>query len=226
MSAKLEAFLTNFDIIKDKILQKEGRIDVDHLCACEDSKEPDKMVTDDTPSKRFRTVRCGDCFQASPSCEKCFLRSHEHHPFHWAERWNGRYYERVPQSALGRILYFGHGGKRCPTNYVNQKALKLSVVTMNGVHPCEAIYCTCASAGERWEQLLDESLFPGTIAAPETAIRLDVLKYFDTLCSASKVTAMDFVRTSRHTTNNAFPTSVPVCLTTSAQSSVSDYFSL
>lgn len=198
MSAKLKRFLENFDTIKDKVLQHEGQLDVDEPCLC------------NSPIERFKTVTCEDCFQAPPSCEECFLRAHEKTPFHWARKWNGKYYERVPQSALGRVIYLGHNGERCPTDVANQKKLKLSVVAMNGVHACEIIQCKCLCSGERWEQLLDVSLFPGTITAPETAIQFDVLKHFDTLCSASKVAAMDFVRTLRHMTNNAFPSSVPV----------------
>lgn len=86
----------------------------------------------------------------------------------------------------------------------------LDIVDLNGVHSCKALYCNCPASPEKWEQLMQVDLFPGTMKSPATAFMFAVLKHFDLLSSISKAAAMDFVTTLRWNTNNAFIDDVPV----------------
>lgn len=147
----------------------------------------------------------------APLCDECFLRNHAVLPFHFAEKWNGRYFVRSSQTKLlGRVLHLGHGGMACPNVAEGTMPLMLDVVDLNGVRACMVQYCRCGDAGNKWEQLLQIDLFPATVKMTATAFSFSLLKHFDLLSSISKITAMDFVTTIRRTTNNAFPEDVPV----------------
>ena len=193
MSAQLSQFVENLDEIGRRILATEGDPLTMKPCHC---------------GKGFRTTRCKDCTSHVPSCDKCFLKDHSKNMFHFAEKWNGRYFERSSQARLGRVLFLGHDGSQCPSNSTG--SLNLDVVALNGVHGCKVMYCECASAGKHWEQLLDAELFPATLAKPATAFTFGIIKEFDLISSISKTSAMDFVTTIRRQTNNAFPDDVPV----------------
>lgn len=195
MSALLTDFVVNMDKIADFVIGSEGHPLVNQACPC---------------GKGTRTTRCKDCLDQAPTCDTCYLNSHTLTPFHFAEKWNGRYFERSTQASLGRIVYFGHNGSRCPHLHKDAKPLMLDVVDLNGVHSCKVLYCDCPSSEKKWEQLLQVELFPGTMRSPSTAFTFAVLKHFDTLSSISKAAAMDFVTTLRRATNNAFIDDVPV----------------
>lgn len=195
MSAHLAQFVVEFEQVAECVVASEGNPLVTEPCPC---------------GEGLRTTRCKDCLGFEPTCDKCFLRCHASTPFHVAEKWNGRYFDRMSQASLGRILHFGHRGSECPSVKTGTMPLGLDVIDLNGIHSCKVQYCQCAAAGEHWEQLLAVDLFPGTLGRPATAFSIPVLKHFDLLSSISKTSAMDFVTTLRRTTNNAFPDDVPV----------------
>lgn len=197
MSAQLAQFTVNFEKLSHYVVASEGDPSVLSPCPC---------------GKGDRTTRCKDCVGYNPTCDACFFRNHEFTPFHFAEKWNGRFFDRSSQSGIGRVLYLGHDGRPCPSVRSGTSPLHLDVVQLNGVHGCRVQYCECAKKGEHWEQLLEINLFPATLAKPATAYALPVLKHFDLLSSISKTSAMDFVTTIRRSTNNAFPDDVPVSL--------------
>lgn len=193
MSTQLAQFTDKIHDIARHILASEGHPLVGKPCSCR---------------KGVRTTRCKDCTSHVPSCDTCFLRDHAANPFHFAEKWNGRYFERMSQSDIGRILHLGHEGNPCPSN--KTVTLHLDVVHINGVHGCKAMYCECTTRGKHWEQLLDAELFPATLAKPATAFSFGAIKLFDLISTISKTSAMDFVSTLRRLTNNAFTDDVPV----------------
>ena len=110
---------------------------------------------------------------------------------HFAEEWNGKYYERCSQGRLGRILYLGHGGHCCP-RAGGDSPLVLNVVTLNGLHASKVVYCKC-SEKEKWEQLVEFHLIPATTKQPATAFSVRLLKFHDVLASVSKLSTLDFV---------------------------------
>lgn len=195
MSARLAQFLPEMDKFASYVLASEGSIFVDLPCSC---------------GKGKRTTRCKDCLMHEPLCDGCFLRNHAQLPFHFAEKWNGLFFEKSAQVSLGRVEYLGHGGLPCPRILPGSEPLMLDVVELNGVHPCKVHYCKCNSEMKNWEQLLELELFPGSVSKTATAFSFAVLKHFDLLSSIGKTSAMDFVTTLRRTTNNAFPDEVPV----------------
>lgn len=197
MSALLAQFTVEFDKIATHVMASEGSPSASTPCPC---------------GKGIRTARCKDCPLQSPVCCECFIRNHASMPFHFADIWNGKYFEKKSQADLGRVIHLGHEGLPCPSVHVNTQPLLLDVVHLNGVHGCKVQYCKCEAAGKNWEQLLLLDLFPGTLAKTATAYSFALLKHFDLLSSISKTSAMDFVTTIRRCTNNAFPDDVPVSL--------------
>lgn len=46
----------------------------------------------------------------------------DHHkllPFHWIQKWNGKYFAQTTLFNQDYILHLGHGGKTCPSNNIN-----------------------------------------------------------------------------------------------------------
>ncbi|KLO04261.1 hypothetical protein SCHPADRAFT_840849 [Schizopora paradoxa] len=194
MSAHLSQFLKKFDTLSTHVVATEGSIDTNEICPCNNG---------------HRTTRCNECFDFQPVCDACFITTHASNPFHFAERWNGLFFDKLSQAGIGRIIHLGHTGEPCPSNTLPNGPLHLDVVTLNGVHGCEVMYCECAKADDHWEQLMEVGLFPATLGKPCTAFSFALLKHFDILSSASKLSAMDYVTTLRRATNNAFPEDVP-----------------
>jgi CxC2 like cysteine cluster associated with KDZ transposases len=63
--------------------------------------------------------RCSDCLARPLCCHQCFMDHHKLLPFHWIQKWNGKYFARTTLFNQGYILHLGHGGKACPSNNIN-----------------------------------------------------------------------------------------------------------
>lgn len=165
--------------------------------------------------KGLREVRCADCVQLLPLCRTCWVHAHKHNPFHWAQVWSHErgYFVRqdistiLPDSDYGIPL--GHDGKRCPKR---SKAILMTIVDLNGVHATKISTCQCAD-NSRWRQLFDASLFPATVAEPQTAFTFRLLRDWQIMTLQSKITAYHYIRALRRLTDNVFTGNVPVCPT-------------
>ncbi|KDR71018.1 hypothetical protein GALMADRAFT_15660, partial [Galerina marginata CBS 339.88] len=157
------------------------------------------------------TTRCTDCFQSVMTCDLCFIQKHKSNPLHWAERWNGEFFERYDMSKLGQVITLGHHGEICPrVNYEDKSHLKsLIMVDVNGIHSVCLAYCRCAQSGDAVDQLLGARVFPASVIRPGTGFTFNLLETFHMDCLQSKKSAYDYVEALRRRTSNAFPTDVP-----------------
>ncbi|KAL0061228.1 hypothetical protein AAF712_011987 [Marasmius tenuissimus] len=154
-----------------------------------------------------RTIRCTDCFFSRPTCTECFLRSHTSLPLHWAEEWNGRFFERKDASAIGLIIHLGHNGEPCHLAG-HSSPRTMTIAGSNGIHTAKVTFCDCPGSGTRFEQLIRAHLFPATVDKSETAFTFDLLRDFHLHTLASKKTAYDYLYGLRMKTDNAFPEDV------------------
>ena len=177
MSSLLAQFGSEFSKLADYLVASEGSATMSTPCPC---------------GKAPRSVRCKECTAQDPVCKDCFLKSHESMPFHFAEVWNGTFFDRTSQATLGRVINLGHGGHKCPKVFPAMQPLLLDVVQLNGLHACKVHYCKCEGAGKNWEQLMQINLFPGTISKTATAYSFETLKHFDLLSSVSKTPALEY----------------------------------
>jgi hypothetical protein len=163
-----------------------------------------------------RTTQCTDCFQSATSCNQCFITSHNNAPFHWAETWNGSFFERKDISKLDHTITLGHNGNQCPNaEYHESDSSKFIIVDTNGIHSTCLCFCKCAgkvtSEYYKLDQLLEAGLFPASVKQPSLTFTFNVLKDFHLHTLESKKSAYDFISALCQWTNNAFPMDVPVC---------------
>ncbi|KAL0058117.1 hypothetical protein AAF712_015211 [Marasmius tenuissimus] len=126
-------------------------------------------------------------------------------PLHWAEEWNGMYFERKDPSELGLIISLGHNGGRCPAIGHPCSPLTFTIVDCNGIHTAKVEYCQCPNAPNRFQQLLEARLFPASVDKPETTFTFELLKDNHLHGLSSKKTSHDFMYALRMKTDNAFP---------------------
>jgi hypothetical protein len=161
-----------------------------------------------------RTCRCKDCFSSKPTCESCFVKAHANQPTHWAEVWNGSFFDRRDISELspGYATTLGHSrfGETCPyADY--SKPIQFILVDINGVHQTKVVFCQCKeSSFGRVDHLMASKIFPSTIARPESGFTFAVLQDFHLHTLTSKKSAYDYMEAICCKTDNAFPESVPV----------------
>jgi len=194
-SVLLDDFEDKLDVLLDFVLDAEADNHVDEPCHCGNGQ---------------RNLRCSDCFQFSTKCSHCFVSDHINAPFHWAEQWNGEYFERVDISTLGHNVSLGHGGMPCPKVGPSTSAVNFIIVDTNGIHETRLSFCGCVDAGDRVKQLMGAQLFPSTTTQPTLAFTFRVLKDFHLQTLESKKSAYDYIGALRRLTNNAFPDDVPV----------------
>ncbi|KAF7975232.1 hypothetical protein HWV62_10194 [Athelia sp. TMB] len=196
-SVFMEEFLENFPRLLDHLLATEADERIGTPCRC---------AVDNPPA---RMVKCHDCFQSAPTCSNCFIASHALSPLHWAEKWNGTFFERVDISELGHVISLGHSGERCPHRLDNNKAINFILTDRNGIHKTKILLCDCIGAGDRFDQLMRADIFPGSVAQPTSGFTLNLLKDYHLQTVESKKSAYDFISALRRRTNNAFPADVP-----------------
>ncbi|KAJ7453372.1 hypothetical protein B0H11DRAFT_1741449 [Mycena galericulata] len=66
-------------------------------------------------AKADSLYRCDDCSGQALWCKECCLEKHQTSPFHHPKKWNGRFFKPLDLDKMGLTLFFGHGGKPCPT---------------------------------------------------------------------------------------------------------------
>lgn len=190
----MKQFLDKKDSLLDHILAHETHCMTGSRCAC---------------GVRDRTTMCHDCLQFEPLCDDCFVQCHRNQSLHWAERWNGSFFERKDLSQLGHVINLGHGGKSCP---YSEDPKRLIVTDCNGIHDTKVAFCGCIRSGKEYTQLMKARLFPGSIDQPKMCFTFAVLKSFHMHCQVSKKSAYDFITALRRLTNNAFRDDVLVSL--------------
>ena len=166
-------------------------------------------------SGRSRTTGCEDCNGYRVRCNECFIESHKESRFHWAKVWDDRgFFVRKDISTLrdgGYATTLGHGGEQCPTNVATAVAPLLArVVHLNGVHGTLIHFCHCSGVGDKFTQMKDDGLFPGSAKDPETCFTTDVLRHFHLLSNQSKISAYNYFATLQRLTDNVFTRDVQV----------------
>jgi len=156
-------------------------------------------------------VHCRDCYQRPPLCSECFIREHKYVPFHWAERWNeeGKFFSTCDLSALDPnwSLNLGHSADPCPNA---TKAMHLNVVETSGPHGTLVRYCQCHGKPDKWQQLFEAHLFPGSVSDPSTAYTFRLMREYEVHSVASKKNARDYTKALAQLANRQFPEQVPV----------------
>ncbi len=159
-----------------------------------------------------RAVRCLDCTQMPPLCVSCYVGVHKWLPFHWAERWDetSGYFWKTDVARLSKegALLLGHYGDLCPN--AKKDGQLLTVVDDNGPHGSMVRYCGCPWAGDKWEQLFEANLFPGSFTDPGTAYPFRVLRTYEVHATASKKNARDYAKALAQLANREFPDDTPV----------------
>lgn len=158
-----------------------------------------------------RDTRCIECHASRPTCGACFVRTHMRQPFHWAEVWNGEFFERKDYSQIGGMVYLGHHGLPCPARNPSGQPRSIIVAHTNCIHSVLLHYCECHNADEQWQQLLKHRLFPATIDRPSTVFTFELLSLSHRVCLRSKANTFDLADVLGHQTSEAFAHKVPVC---------------
>lgn len=194
-SVLLEQFEKQLDSLLDFILDIEADDCLGEQCLC---------------GNGDRLYRCMDCFQSATKCSSCFISDHVQMPFHWVEKWNGEYFERMDISQIGHTISLGHEGAPCPSSQLDTSAVNFIIVDTNGVHKTHVSFCNCVNNGSHIQQLMKAQLFPASTDQPTTAFSFRVLKDFHLQTLESKKSAYDYLGALRRLTNNANPDGVPV----------------
>ncbi|KAJ7815199.1 hypothetical protein B0H14DRAFT_3746508 [Mycena olivaceomarginata] len=191
----LDDFGDHFDEIGKLLLDREADIDTELPCAC--------------GSGANRTTKCFDCISYPAACPDCFIRSHIHHPIHWAEVWDplAQFFIRNDISRLGHTIQLGHNGNTCkdPT-----PVRIFTIADGNGVHSTKLAFCDCQEQPpNKIRQLMRSGMFPATAKDPHTAFTINMLKDFQLHNFESKKAAYDYLGAIRRLTDNSFTADVP-----------------
>lgn len=139
-------------------------------------------------------------------------RSHNNHPFHWIEGWNGHFYQRYDLSQIDFVLTLGHNGDPCPNAPTARELHKMVIGHTNGIHTCMLEFCHCAGRADNITQLLRARLWPAKADGnSRTVFTVPLLRLWHQLWLNSKTTTLDFMRCLSRLSDNAFPANVKVC---------------
>ncbi|KZT54451.1 hypothetical protein CALCODRAFT_510770 [Calocera cornea HHB12733] len=153
------------------------------------------------------TTICQDCFDPTPLCKSCQVRTHARTPFHWIREWRGSFFARVTLGSLGISLHLCRNARVCPANH--DVVQEFTIVAVNGVHSLSVSFCHCAGAPPHFLQLLRFELFPASVRAPRTAFTIAVLRDFHLHSLTGKLSAYDYWGKLARQTNNVFPELCP-----------------
>ncbi|KAI5987916.1 hypothetical protein F5J12DRAFT_728321 [Pisolithus orientalis] len=176
--------------------------------------------------------RCMDCAHHPLSCKTCCIKQHKLRPFHWVQKWNGRFFEDFTLQLVGLVLHLGHAGAPClagegswedAASHVDEEweDIKesqrlahlnppddrnyLTVVDTGSMHFCNVQYCNCPGSEDSHLWLTMASLFLATTKAPRTALTFQVLDDFirdNVECGTS---AMNYYSKLQRVTSSTFP---------------------
>jgi hypothetical protein len=154
--------------------------------------------------------RCEECNNPPPLCQQCLLQSHRNLWFHHIQEWNGQFFGRTTLETFSAVITLGHHGHPCPNRSDKSIGRHMIFMHSNGFHHFCIEFCHCNHAKTEHLQLVQASLFPATIAQPETAFTFDVLDYFHIQSLTSKKSAYDYHDAIQKKTSQSFPQDVPV----------------
>ncbi|KAJ3539948.1 hypothetical protein NMY22_g4499 [Coprinellus aureogranulatus] len=193
-SVYMDDMMEEFTTILHYILASESSPKIGSPCRC---------------GKGVTTCMCHDCLFYEPSCEDCFVSAHQASPLHWAEVWNGDFFERRDISELSTsfVHTLGHAesGKLCP-NADYSKSIEFIIADLNGVHRTRVVFCGCRkSTVRRFHHCLSSCIFPSTVGRPASGFTFSLLRDFHLQTLTSKKSAYDYMEAIRCKGNNAFP---------------------
>ncbi|KAG6819393.1 hypothetical protein H0H93_012240 [Arthromyces matolae] len=107
--------------------------------------------------------------------------------------WSEEHFSRTSFFEMGIRFQVGHNGSgRCM--FATPAHKDLMVIHVNGIHHVLIDYCSCSSAYEPYQQLLDAALYPGTPLEPQTCATFTVLRQFHTMNLQGKISAFDYYK--------------------------------
>jgi hypothetical protein len=191
------AFITQFALLLRLLFAAEADSRIGSPCDC---------------GFAVHALRCLDCHEARPTCQRCFVVAHKNIPFHWADEWNGEFFVRKDIHQLGTVITIGHSGDPCPSaDYSSAtSAADFTLVDLNGIHSTRFVFCRCGTAKGRLEQLMEARIFPASTDQPKTGFTFNLLRSAHLESLESKKSVYDYAAALRRLTNNAFPQDVPV----------------
>ncbi|KAF9538704.1 hypothetical protein CPC08DRAFT_604681, partial [Agrocybe pediades] len=141
----------------------------------------------------------------------CYVKVHQCLPYHWAEVWVSElgYFQRHDIASLQdgiASINLGHHGKSCPSRHASN--VNFILVASNGIHSTKIRFCQCNGA-ERWEKLMENRLFPSTVAQPTSAFTFGVLHQYHLQHLTSKASVHDFAASLLMLTDNVYHFRVP-----------------
>ncbi|KAK7024290.1 hypothetical protein VNI00_016414 [Paramarasmius palmivorus] len=149
--------------------------------------------------------RCRDCSEGRVLCKSCTVSQHKSRPFHYIERWNGSFFERVTLKTLGLRIQLGHpSGHIC--SMPRQARAGFVVVDIDSTQEVDVYFCMCQHpdvVGEQWQQLMRFELFPATSIQPHTAFTFRLLRFFHTLTLQGKINIYDYYISIQNRTDGA-----------------------
>ncbi|THV01170.1 hypothetical protein K435DRAFT_655760, partial [Dendrothele bispora CBS 962.96] len=169
----------------EELLFVEGRRGLDRTCRGRKSCQGD-------PS--YRCVE-DECFQMGLMCQDCIVAAHRHHPLHWVEHWNGRWFQPASLKELGLVLELGHEHEPGVSCLLPQGAHHdFTVIHTNGIHPVSVRFCGCNALLNNRKQLLRNMWYPATPINPQTVTTFSCLRQFQHLNCLGKLPAYDYYR--------------------------------
>lgn len=192
-------FQQHFGRFLDYMLLSESHPTIGAPCSC------------DLPGA-VRVCRCNECLHYEPTCSPCFVKAHQSSPFHWAEVWNGTFFDRRDISELGHTITLGHDdhGGPCP-QFDYTSPVDFILVDVTGVHRTKLAFCQCiAVSQDRMDHLLSSRIFPATVKRPTMGFTFGLLQDFHLHTLSSKKSPYDYISAVRARTNNAFHDNVSV----------------
>lgn len=88
--------------------------------------------------------------------------------------------------------------------------MHLNVIETSGPHGTLVRYCQCHGRPDKWRQLFDAHLFPGSVIEPSTAYTFRLMREYEVHSIASKKNARDYTKALAQLANRQFPEEVPV----------------
>jgi hypothetical protein len=162
-----------------------------------------------------RTARCVHCYQSDLVCPQCLTEHHRRHLFtHVAEVWDDmdQFFKRHQVTTIPGAEFtvsLGHAGEQCPCQ--SDKAYKINLVDLNGIHEMKIRYCGCS--GLLWRetkalQLVQAGFFPPTWERPRTAFAIRLIQRYHN----HPQSVYELAEGLRRDSNNAFPMDISVSL--------------
>ncbi|KAJ8481555.1 hypothetical protein ONZ45_g15279 [Pleurotus djamor] len=154
--------------------------------------------------------RCLECLFDRSVCRNCLVMTHQTHPLHVVERWNGKYFSKSSLRDAGLKVQLGHSlGETCALPRIFDNFV---VLHTNGIHRVCVQMCTCDKApthGHPRQQLLRRRWYPATFDQPQTCATFSLLKHFQMQTLQAKTISYDYYAALEKLTDNSGLQNVP-----------------